>query len=575
MRPGVRNLDCDDDADFRDRFLNGLQRLAFVSVGESTNAEDIESTDRGFAQLVKQVGIKAGQPILLYGDRSQGLIRIIGRCVAEGIPFLLMDRSHARIEAEEAVEKLRLRCAYSVDDGEVLADRKPSASVFLPGAMYLVMSSGTTGGRKCSVVSYRAFSRLEAKIHDYLDRENITLNTVHVINKVEFGFFLWDILLMAFVARHAKIYRDTRSLQCSDEESPDAVSMTPSMLTHMLARESVRLPRYIFLSGEKISRYHVKEFERSPALQKIDVYSSYALTESGGQIAMAKLSGDSLQEGVAGHLLDGATIELCEPSVETPSGRAFRIHIKTDTLASAFLTERGLQPLMRDRLYATDDFGTTDQHCGFRIAHRSPGRPKRNGVIVDLEYLRQALLARTSCNDVILESAVFGETEIVVSSVLMPPSEVLTITAADILQTLGAGARPDLVVVSNKLSLTNNGKLLSPFKYAQQAAAASGDKASVLHWVCTVIEWAGLPRIDGMYHAGLMDLGANSLLVAVLRDALTVFFNQDITLAALYACPSIEGIADLVMSERQSTSADSERTSASRKAVLPDGRVNI
>ena len=173
-------------------------------------------------------------------------------------------------------------------------------------------------------------------------------------------------------------------------------------------------------------------------------------------------------------------------------------------------------------------------------------RPKRSGGIVDLEEVREIILDSIDCEDVLVQTFAYAGTDIVVATVFVLPGNANKMKSEQIHGLLSSTTKPDLVLVSEDLGISTNGKLETPFRYAQKNATASSDTDSYLYWLAMLIIWMGF-EIDGdISHVGLMDIGSSSIEIVGFRNAITILFKRSIDLTDLYQCSSMLSVAKLI-----------------------------
>jgi hypothetical protein len=543
----------DPSADFRLSFRSNL--IGKYLTDPTSTSVLVTSEWLYSSQLRKHCAtgiLQRDRPIALLADRTLQLVAAISTCIDFSVPFLIVDRRASLQEVEQIVDEFNLQCAYDTAQDTLLFLREHGAAIYLPQSMYLVLSSGTSNIRKCSVVSYKAFSALNRKVKAYFESNHVLISHLSIVNRVEFGYFLWDLLLLVFYAPASTLQGTAHATigAGGNAVSDSAVSMTPTMLCHVLARNGpTHLARTIFLSGERISRLHVREINRHKLLHTHNVFSSYALTETGGQIAMIKLTPSNLTEGVAGSLLEGVEVRVEKAS----HGRAGKLLIKTDTVAHGVLTRAGVSPFASGEFLLTEDIAEWDDQTGvLRIDGRALARPKRNGVIVDLEALQQRISASLDCEDVTVELFSHLDTDIVVVTLYVRDASQLDQSSDAIPNALYEDSASDLLIINREWNLSPNGKLDSPFTVAQRMAVHASGPLEFERWTAALLEWMGFAIKSDLETAGLMDVGMKSVQLATFRDALCVLFRRSVSLTDLFRCSTLASVADLV-----SRSADS------------------
>lgn len=485
--------------------------------------------------------IPPGTPIVLLARRTLALVGAVMSCIRHKLPFLIIDHGTASSEVRKLLSSLQLQHLYDCEQ-EAFVGSTHNYGLTLPDAMYLVLSSGSAGPRKCAVVGYQAFHSLVHKMAPFFEQNNIRLSHLHVINGVEFGYFLWDLLLMIYFSTQTTLHllSEETLLSHFTHTEGHGVSMTPTLLTHLLGTQGghPRLPEYIFLSGERLNRLHIRELNDEGFLGCHRLFSSYALTETGGQLAMLEVSELTIAEGAAGHLLSGVEINILAPA-NTGIGQ---LQIRTDTMATGYLTGEGLIPFAADGYLTTQDLGVLTSDGTLTIVGRVPHKPKRYSGVADLDYLRTHIMSSIDCDEVLVEPFSRLGIDIVVATICATiPSDALLLSKAVLARS--DGLRPDLLILTEKVHFSSNGKLQSPFFAAQTRAKSSSSVAEYAMWVNTLLHWMGLDIDPALEDAGLMDLGMTSLQIARLRQVLCVFFEIEVSLTELFGCNSLKTLA--------------------------------
>ncbi|NTF59366.1 hypothetical protein G6K93_31780 [Agrobacterium rhizogenes] len=455
---------------------------------------------------------------------------------------MISDDQSAEI-AEQQINMLRIRYFYIASRDELRQLDQIDEVLSIPGAMYLVRSSGTSGVRKCSVVSYSAINSLCGKISSYFSESDIHIRKLYIINGVEFGYFVWDIILASLFARDVVFTNvDHLVTDFTDHQCFDAISLTPTMLSYAVACGAYKLPKYIFLSGEKVNKILIDCISHNELLGRSRVFSSYALTETGGQLSMVELTQVNMVEGLAGELLSGVELIFGESH---SSGVGRRINVCCNTMASLRLHSGGLFPMVTNGQFQTDDYGYINSAGFLFLTHRISHRPKRNGKIVDLDGIRDQLLNTYGFDDVIIEVYETTNSQLVVANAFLLSHRISPPSTYEIL-IAEKHNRPDLLIVMSDLSFSHNGKFLPPFLKIKNKVANDRSLSTVLNLLIKVVGWLGYDLDSTSYDIGLVDLGVTSLDMVIIRDAVESLFGQSVSILDIYRQPNLVELARFI-----------------------------
>lgn len=237
---------------------------------------------------------------------------------------------HALWEGASDIASVRL---YRTLDVWGIETARPSEGIaFSPEDAYLVSSSGTTGASKRAIIAHSSLREVFRGVRDHVAPvipKGALWTSFHA---PEFGFSYFEILgacvaegALGFIADSGEAAYETLAALPRRADRPIVMSLTPSELRMLTSKwagagAGAVIPDFIVLSGEPVARAGLRDFFALRGAADTRVINTYALMETGGQIAIGEVTSENLEAfeaGFAGEPSTDAPLRLLEPGVES------------------------------------------------------------------------------------------------------------------------------------------------------------------------------------------------------------------------------------------------------------------
>ncbi len=447
---------------------------------------------------------------------------------------------------------------------------------------YVIYTSGSTGRPKGAQNSHRAISNRLLWMQDAyrLTPDDTVLQKTPYSFDVSVWEFFWPLITGArLVLARPGGHKDPGYLaDLIEAEHVSVCHFVPSMLEAFLTepaldRRCVSL-RDVMCSGEALS-YELQErfFERVGAR----LHNLYGPTEAAVDVTYWECRRDDPRRvvpigrpiaNIHMHVLDGA-------GRETPVGVPGELHIGGVGLARGYhnrpelTAEKFIHHGQLGRLYRTGDLGRWLADGSLEYLGRLDHQVKLRGFRVELGEIEAVLCEQPGvrASVVLAREDVPGDKRLVAYVVL--DAEVPTEGLRTALRTrLPEYMVPSSIVVLESLPLSPNGKVdrkvLPAPESAVSAASYVAPRDAVEEAVAAVwSEVLGVERVGA--HDNFFDLGGHSLLATRVVSRLRDIFQIDVSLRALFECPTVSGLARQVAQQR----ATSERNQVPPLLPLP------
>ncbi|KQZ59169.1 MULTISPECIES: non-ribosomal peptide synthetase [unclassified Lysobacter] len=591
------------------------EAIAIVEPGRELSYREVRRRANGIAQRLRALGTTAETRVAVLADRSaEALIGVLGVLAAGGayvpidpahpderIAFLLGDAGALALVAPAALVARADAVAGSVPcvitDGVPPSEQAPAEAAGADSAAYVIYTSGSTGAPKGVLVEHRGAVNLTL---GFMARHDFTAQRLLMIPPLVFDASVGDIFPAlasgsALVLHPAPAELGPYELEtfCRDYgvtaiDAPAALWRRWSEGWFAAQRTRPLLPalRLMMIGGESVPLEQVRRFAGITA-GRVALCNHYGPTEAsvcatmlstrdGGEYAGAELPIGTPLPGVRVYVLD-ADLGLAPRGVvgELCIGGA---GIAREYLGQPGLTEAAFLPDPHSdapgaRLYRTGDLARWNTDGSLQFLGRRDQQVKLRGVRIELGEIETALAAhpQVQAAAAALREDRPGDKRLVayvVADAGLEPQSLREFLA----QRLPDAMLPSLYVPLPALPLNRNGKVdrhALPLPPASVAATRRmrAPEGATEHGVLAV--WREvLGREDIGADEDFFALGGDSLSTLPLVFKLQAAFGVELALAAVFATPTVAGLARAIDAQRAGESQVGPDLHA--RAVLPD-----
>lgn len=424
---------------FRDRFKTHLKHPFLVSGdGSCYSYGDVDHQSASFAAALKEVGVKAGDRVVVQVDKSHGAVALYLACLRIGAVYVPLNTAYTDSEVSyflvdatpalfvcrpESVAQLwvistqagvpvMLTLGRSCDGSlAVRADKLPPLNELTERSpndiVAMLYTSGTTGRSKAAMLTLENLASNAKTLHEY------------------WGFKHGDVLLHVlpifhvhglFVALHCAMLNASSVIFLSKFDVaevrkllPGATVMmgVPTFYTRLLdcedfSREDCRHMR-LFISGSApLSRQTFKDFEQRTG-QKI--LERYGMTET-SMITSNPLEGERVA-GTVGYALPGIEVRVAdETGNPLPPNTVGSVELKGPNVFAGYwqMPEKTAGEFYDDGFFITGDLGSLANDGRLSLVGRS------KDLIISAGYNIYPKEIEAIIDEVpgVVESAVFG-----------------------------------------------------------------------------------------------------------------------------------------------------------------------
>jgi amino acid adenylation domain-containing protein len=546
-------------------------------------------TERGLDMIVGLLGILKAGAAYVPLDPSYPADRL-AYMLADSAPVALMTQS----ALVASLPRLSVPLVVLDADGAGLhrqADSNPAVQGLSPRHLaYVIYTSGSTGMPKGVMVEQRSVLNLWHALANTVFARVASGSRVTLNASISFDASLQSIVQLlsghCVVVVPQEIRLDSASMIAFlHDQQVDVIDCTPTQLEQLsgaglLSRLRERT-RTIMVGGEALSHASWKQLQEAECL---DVFNVYGPTECTVDATCASLK-QSGAAPVIGRPLANVAVYILDAALQpVPLGVTGELYIGGAGVARGYLNrpELSAERFLADpfsstadaRMYKTGDLGRWLPDGSIEYLGRNDFQVKIRGFRIELGEIEARLAACAGVREavVLAREDVPGDKRLVAYLVAQDGA---TLDASALRNAL-AGVlaeymMPSAFVTLDSLPLTANGKLdrralpapdqsaLATREYVAPEGAIEQALAAI--WQ----ELLGVERVGR--HDHFFELGGHSLLAVQMVSRLRQRLDIELPLRALFAQPTLEGLATAVDQAGQSTL--SAIPPADRSAALP------
>lgn len=571
------------------------QRVALVHEAARLTYGELDARADRLAAMLAARGVGRGDMLPLLMPNGLELPLAMLAAMKLGAPFVPMDDGWAPERVTALLEALAPRlviaadpavvppgvAALILDHAAIPPAETPFDAVAVDGRdpIYGFYTSGTTGLPKCAINLHGGLlNRFGVMTRRFAadGRPPVVLqNSRHV-----FDSSIWQLLWPLTIGGRVIIPRTRgvldlettlRTIAAHDIEMTDFVpsifnAMVDLMVTEPGLVRRLGSLRHLLIGGEEIDPRAVRRFRRM--LPGIGIVNTYGPTEASIGMVFHHVGDDDDRSIPIGTPIDNTVaVVVDDHGFIAPPGMVGEIRIGGACLGGGYLgapektaaahVDNPFPELPGDRLYRTGDLGYWRRDGRLAYVGRRDDQVKIGGVRIELGEIEGALADHPDIRAgrvVVHEQG--GRRELV--ACLIGHGEVDTADLRRFLATrLPRQALPARLLVLDALPLNANGKVdrraLARLATDRLEAAAAAD-AGFTDPTCAALaaRWrATLQLAPAGPEDGFFDLGGTSLTALVLAMDLTRHFGLRITVADIFARPTLGALAALIDRRRR------------------------
>jgi len=550
---------------------------ALVFGDETLTYRELDARSRALAQALHALGAGADTVVAVALPRSIELVVALVAVLRAGAAYLPMDLAHPIERRARILRSAQPVALLAQDDDGIewpddvrrlaprdwpqVVDATTLQAVAPQHAAYVIYTSGSTGEPKGVVVEHRAIvNRLEwMRTHYGIDAsDRILQKTPATFDVSVWEFFLPLLAGATLVVAPPDAHRDPVAIvRLIREAGITTLHFVPSMLAAFLAAPEARglSTRRVFVSGEALD---ADLRDRFHTIVDAELHNLYGPTEAAVDVSFWPASADDTSRPVPiGFPVWNTRLYVLDARMRAlPPGVVGDLYLGGVQLARGYLgrddltAERFLDDphLPGERIYRTGDLARWRGDGAVEFLGRSDHQVKLRGLRIELGEIEAAIVASGIASQaaVIVREDRAGDRRLV--GYLQPTADFDTAT----LRAFVAAQLPDYMVPSAFVALadwpvTANGKLDRDTLPAPafESGAFIAPRTPTETAVATLFADAlGIERVGA--DADFFALGGDSLLAVHLLLAIQQRFGRDPGLGALFATPTVEGLATVL-----------------------------
>jgi len=567
--------------------------IAVTCGTDSVSYAELNARANQLAADLLAAGVEADAPIGLCMDRSIDLVcGLLGILKAGGayvpldpgyppdrLAHIIDQAAPGLIVSRSDLHRALPACGATVIDIDHVAANNvanPDLAISPDNLCYLIFTSGSTGTPKGVMVTHHNVARLFSTISQQM--KFAADDTWTLFHSYAFGYSAWEIFGSLLHGARLVIVPDTartdpeQLFQLLRSEQVTVFSQTPSAFRQLLldscfakSNEELQLRQIVF-SGEAVVTADLEAWYRIHGESGPQLVNTYAITETGGQVAFRSYAGGDVDESRARnigmpladthvHIMDeslqpvpdGETGELCVGGPGLSRG-----YINQPELTAEKFVEVTLGDAHAERIYRTGDQARRLSSGEIEFLGRNDNQVKVRGYRIELGDIETCLGAHPAVREiaVMLRSDAGAEPRLVAYIVAADSGNAPTITdlRAHVEQSLPEYMIPALFVYLEHLPLNPNGKLdrkalPAPGNARPELGIAYKPPGTDLEQQLADI-WA---RTLGFETIGVDDnffaMGGDSILALKLTSQLRQLLGEYVYISALIDAPTIAELA--------------------------------
>jgi amino acid adenylation domain-containing protein len=390
------------------------EAIALSAGSVSLTYSALDSRANQLAHHLIRQGIRQNTTIGLHLDRSAEQIVALLAILKTGCAYIPLDPDYPANRLKHMLEQAqpelvitnssltsflpKTEARYVCLDSEqnqinAQSTASPDIGVLPEHLCYVMFTSGSTGNAKAVMVTHGNVTRMFQSI-----RKQVTFKTDDVwtqFHSLSFGFSMWEIggaLLhggrLVIIPPEARLSPEALH-EVLLNESVSVLSLTPSTFRQFLlsslfetSNEELAL-RMIVLSGEPVICEDLRDWYSIHANTGPTIISTYAITETGGQISCREFNADNIDEDEAliGTPLDDTLVYILDDSRKTvATGKTGELYVGGPGVAPGYLNQPELTKKHLVTVRINGDDSQRLYRTGDRAQLQESGEIKLNGM---------------------------------------------------------------------------------------------------------------------------------------------------------------------------------------------------
>ena len=567
---------------FEQRAREIPQQTAVEFEGQQLSYEALNETSNRLARALQDQGLQPGQLVGIELETGLNLIVSLLAVLKAGACYVPLPPEYPSERKALIKERIQMSLVLGEDNewelGQYAGHDLEPTLVTDEQVAYIIFTSGSTGQPKGVRITHGSLSRLFPQVTQRLPF--FAGERWSQFHSSAFGYSVWEILgaltqggTLALVPPRLRKEPDT-FLTWVRENKINILSLTPTAFRILgLAASSSTMDswsdlRIVALSGEAIRPRYCKPWIDRFGDAQPEIWSSYALTETGGQLTLHRLTRSDLRFSdlsLLGETLADVQLQLLDESYRpVPQGEPGEIYVSGPMLSPGYLDaaktrERflDLPNLPGGLYYRTGDLAMRNHRGQLSFLGRHDRQVKIRGHRIELGEVERLLSSFEGVEDcLVFGREIQGDTRLFAAWVGQDVSQQRL--RDYLLALLPEAAIPESFVHLQNLPLDANGKLdptqvaVSPLLPETNEAVELQDATQELLGVL----WSELfqgRRIEPQHD--FFELGGHSLLAMKLVASLRNDFEFEVSMSDLVRHSRLEELAS-VLAGRE-TEADS------------------
>ncbi|MFD4366942.1 amino acid adenylation domain-containing protein [Rhodococcus sp. NPDC058521] len=547
-----------------------------IAVDDMSYAE-LDRRSAALGARLREQGAGRGTVVAIGLERSAELIVAIVAVLRSGATYLPIDPHSPAERVRHILDDARP--ALAIGETELLSgvprvEEPEGISEHAPGGLdaarpddiaYVIYTSGSTGAPKGVPIPHSNVIRLFEQSRDWFDFTES--DCWPLLHSYAFDFSVWEMWgALLHGGRLVTVSEDTlRSpadlVRLLVDERVTVLNQTPSAFGHLTsalkdaeAFDRIAL-RYIVFGGEALDAAALRTWFDNARPERTQLVNLYGITETTVHVTAAEVT-DPSAVGIGVPLGDLRAYVLGSGLRPVPPGVTGELYVSGPGLSPGYLHRPGLSAARfvadpfaapGERMYRTGDrVRYVDGSLEYR--GRADDQVQLRGYRVELGEITAALSEVPEVGAAVVDVVEHAGEQRLVGYVVPSPgvaSEGLDeVVRAHVVRTLPGYMAPSLLVVLDRLPLTNNGKV---DKKALPEPQWRGSAADVPR---TALESALLPHFSAVLdaerigvHDSFFDLGGSSLSAAALVSAVAADLGVAVRVADIFDQPTVAGLA--------------------------------